>query len=82
VSTAVLVAAFSLAHRKADRYIFPVYFFIAAGGAGPALQRWPRLQRALAAADRPWVPAAVYVALVLITVASNGKLPRLTFWRT
>jgi 4-amino-4-deoxy-L-arabinose transferase-like glycosyltransferase len=82
VSTAVLAAAFSLAHRKADRYIFPVYFFIAAGGAGPALHRWPRLQRAVVAVDRPWVPAALYIALVVITVVSSGKLPRLTFWRT
>jgi len=33
-------------------------------------------------ADRPWVPAALYVVLVVITVASTGKLPRFTFWRT
>ncbi len=82
VSAVMLTAAFSLAHRKADRYIFPVYFFIAAGGAGPALARWPRLQRFAALADRPWVPAALYVALVFVTVASSGKLPRFTFWRT
>jgi len=82
VATIVLVAAFSLAHRKADRYIFPVYFFIAAAGAGPALSRWPRLQRFAAVADRPWVPAALYVALVIVTIVSTGKLPRFTFWRT
>ncbi|MEO7276156.1 MAG: hypothetical protein ABI211_29575 [Vicinamibacterales bacterium] len=82
VAAVALTGAFSLAHRKADRYIFPVYFFIAAGGAGPALARWPRLQRVMTAADRPWVPAALYVVLVLATVASSGKLPRFTFWRT
>ena len=82
VAAGVLTAAFSLAHRKADRYIFPVYFLIAAGGAGPALRRWPRLQRFADGADRPWVPAALYVVLVLITVASTGRLPRFTFWRT
>jgi 4-amino-4-deoxy-L-arabinose transferase-like glycosyltransferase len=82
VSAVVLTAAFSLAHRKADRYIFPVYFFIAAGGAGPALARWPRLQRFATVAERPWVPAILYVALVVATVASTGKLPRFTFWRT
>jgi 4-amino-4-deoxy-L-arabinose transferase-like glycosyltransferase len=82
VAAVVLTGAFSLAHRKADRYIFPVYFFIAGGGAGPALARWPRLQRVARAADRPWAPAALYVLLVLLTVASTGKLPRFTFWRT
>ena len=82
VAAVVLTAAFSLAHRKADRYIFPVYFFIAGGGAGAALRRWPRLQRFAEVADRPWAPAALYVVLVMITVASTGKLPRFTFWRT
>jgi len=82
VAAVVLTAAFSLAHRKADRYIFPVYFFIAAGGAGPALRRWPGLQRLAAGAGRSWVPAALYILLVLITVASMGKLPQFTFWRT
>ena len=82
VAAAVLTAAFSLAHRKADRYIFPAYFLIAAGGAGAALRRSPRLQRFADGADRAWVPAALYIVLVLITVASTGKLPRFTFWRT
>lgn len=82
VSAVLLTAAFSLAHRKADRYIFPAYFLIAAAGAGPALARYPRLGRLARRADRPWVPAAVYVALVLLTIVSSGKLPVFTFWRT
>lgn len=82
VAAVALTAAFSLAHRKADRYIFPVYFFIAGGGSGAALRRWPRLQRFAANADRAWLPAALYVVLVVITLVSTGKLPRFTFWRT
>ena len=82
VAAVALTAAFSLAHRKADRYIFPVYFFIAGGGSGAALHRWPRLQRFAAHADRAWLPAALYVVLVVITLVSTGKLPRFTFWRT
>lgn len=82
VSAVLLTAAFSLAHRKADRYIFPAYFLIAAAGAGPALARYPRLAGLARRADRPWVPAALYVALVLLTIVSSGKLPVFTFWRT
>ena len=82
VAAVALTAAFSLAHRKADRYIFPVYFFIAGGGSGAALHRWPRLQRFAGHADRAWLPAALYVVLVVITLVSTGKLPRFTFWRT
>jgi 4-amino-4-deoxy-L-arabinose transferase-like glycosyltransferase len=82
VAAMLLTAAFSLAHRKADRYIFPAYFLIAAAGAGPALARYPRLARLARRADRPWVPASLYVALVLLTILSSGKLPVFTFWRT
>jgi hypothetical protein len=76
------VGAFSLAHRKADRYIFPVYFVLAAPGAVYAIRRWPWLQRIVARMDRPWVPAAVYVFLFLLRLVTRGKLPEFTFWRS
>jgi hypothetical protein len=82
VSAFVLTFAFSLAHRKADRYIFPAYFLIAAAGAGPALRTFPRLGLLVARLDRPWTPAVAYVVLFLLTLLSAGHLPRLTFWRT
>jgi hypothetical protein len=82
VSGCLLTAAFSLASRKADRYIFPVYFLIGAVGAGVALRRIPAVSRLADRLDRPWVPAAVYVGLVLLTLISTGRLPRFTFWRT
>ena len=82
VTAFLLTAAFSLAHRKADRYIFPVYFLVAAAGAGAALQRSVVMRRLAARMDRPWTPAVVYVGLVLLTLISSGRLPVFTFWRS
>ena len=81
-SGTLLTAFFSLAHRKADRYIFPVYFLVGAAGAGIGLRHMPRLARLARRVDRAWFPAALYVLLVLLTMLSSGKLPQFTFWRT
>jgi len=54
------VLAFSLFDRRADRYVFPAYYAVGAGGAIAALQLWPRLRRFASRLDRPWVPAAVF----------------------
>jgi len=81
-TSVLLVGAFSLAHRKADRYIFPVYFLLAAPGAVYAMRRWPWMQRIVSWLDRPWVPAAVYVVLFLLRLVTRGKLPEFTFWRS
>jgi 4-amino-4-deoxy-L-arabinose transferase-like glycosyltransferase len=78
----VLVAAFSLAHRKADRYIFVVYFLVAAVGAVAAIQRYGTLQRLVDRMDRPWVPAAAFVLLFLLRLVSLNALPEFTFWRS
>jgi hypothetical protein len=82
VASATLVIAFSLAHRKADRYIFPVYFIAGAVGVGLALRRLPWLGRIVDRLDHPWVPAAVSVLLFLLRLATIGKLPEFTFWRS
>jgi hypothetical protein len=82
VASAALVAAFSIAHRKADRYIFPVYFIVGATGAAHAIRRVPALGRLVDRLDRPWVPAALYVLLVLLRLVTRGRLPEFTFWRT
>jgi hypothetical protein len=82
VASAALVIAFSFAHRKADRYIFPVYFIAGAVGAGVALRRVPRLARAVGRVDHPWTPAVVYVLLFLLRLVTIGKLPEFTFWRS
>jgi hypothetical protein len=82
VAAFTLTAAFSLAHRKADRYIFPVYFLLTAVGAIEAARRFRWFGRILDRLDKPWVPATCYVVLFLITLISRGKLPVLTFWRS
>jgi 4-amino-4-deoxy-L-arabinose transferase-like glycosyltransferase len=78
----VLTGTFSLAHRKADRYIFPVYFLVAAAGAGYGLSRSATMARIAAKLDRRWFPAALYLVLVLLTLISSGRLPAFTFWRS
>jgi 4-amino-4-deoxy-L-arabinose transferase-like glycosyltransferase len=82
VAAAVLTGAFSLAHRKADRYIFPAYFLVGAVGAIGAMRRFPRLAELVEKWDRPWAPAAIYVGLFLLRLITWGRLPTFTFWRT
>jgi 4-amino-4-deoxy-L-arabinose transferase-like glycosyltransferase len=82
VTGVVLTAGFSIAHRKADRYLFPVYFILGAVGALAAVRRFPRFARLVDRCDRPWVPAACFLVLFLVHLATLGKLPILTFWRS
>jgi hypothetical protein len=61
VATVVLyVGLFSLSQRRADRYIFPVYYVVGAAGGVAALRASTRLRGLAGALDRPWVPAAVW----------------------
>jgi hypothetical protein len=57
----------ALRDTKADRYVFPAYFFAAAGGTALAIARWPTLERWTIALDRlwPWGPAALWMVLLL-----------------
>ncbi len=77
----VLLGAFSLAHRKADRYLFAVYFIVAAVGAIDAIHRFAWLRRVVERLDRPWVPAAAHVGLVALRLLTGDMLPGFTFWR-
>ena len=54
------VVAFSLFDRRADRYVFPAYYAVGAGGAVAALGLSSRFRVFAARLDRPWVPAAVF----------------------
>ena len=81
-TTGVLLVAFSLAHRKADRYLLPVYFIIAAVGAVDAIRRFAWLRRGVERLDRPWVPAAFFVVLCALRLWAIGPLRQFTFWRT
>lgn len=62
-ATLVLVAA---RDTKADRYIFPAYFFVASAGVIYACARWPRISAVAERLDRygPWGPALFWLALV------------------
>jgi 4-amino-4-deoxy-L-arabinose transferase-like glycosyltransferase len=81
-ATGLLFVAFSLAHRKADRYLIPVYFIIAAVGAVEAIRRFAWLRRGVERLDRPWVPAVFFVVLCALRIWAIGPLRQFTFWRT
>jgi hypothetical protein len=82
VSSALLVAGFALSDRKADRFIFPAYFILGGAGAITAVRCSPRFARVVDLLDKPWVPAAFWLALFLLRLASGAHLPRFTFWRS
>jgi hypothetical protein len=67
------VGLFSLSERRADRYIFPVYYAVGSAGAVAALRTWPRLRGPAGRLDRPWVPAAVWCLAFLAHVV-GGRL--------
>ena len=78
----VLLVAFSLAHRKADRYIFPIYYVMAAVGGVTAIRASRRLVQLAVRVDRPWTPAALWLALFLLRLVTRSHLPQFTFWRS
>jgi 4-amino-4-deoxy-L-arabinose transferase-like glycosyltransferase len=81
--TLLYLGAFSLSDRRADRYIFPVYSAVGAAGVVVALRAWPRLrsltERLLE--GRPWVPAALWLALFVVHVfAGRLGVPTVKVW--
>ena len=78
----VLIVLFSFSDRKADRFIFPAYYFMAAAGGIAAIRSSPILARVVNRLDRPWVPAACWIALFLLRLATGSHLPQFTFWRS
>jgi hypothetical protein len=81
--TALYVGLFSLGERRAERYIFPVYFVAAAAGALVAMGRFQRLARLLARCDSPYVPVLLWAATFGLTLLGGRLgLPRLKFWNS
>ena len=81
--TACYLAVFSLSDRRADRYIFPVYYAVGAAGAVAALGAWPRLHALAVRLDRghAWVPAAVWVFTFGLHLLGGGLgLPTVKMW--
>ncbi|OFV87424.1 MAG: hypothetical protein A2V74_03445 [Acidobacteria bacterium RBG_16_70_10] len=81
---ALYAGLFSLSDRRADRYIFPAYFAVAAAGAVAAMRDWPPMTRLAARLDRwpAWSPAALWLLLVLLHVAGGRilHLPTIKLW--
>jgi 4-amino-4-deoxy-L-arabinose transferase-like glycosyltransferase len=80
---AFYVGAFSLSDRRADRYIFPVYYAVGAAGAVAALGTWPRLRTLVEKVEhgRAWMPAALWLALFALHIL-GGRLgvPTMKVW--
>jgi len=85
VVAATYLLAFSVFERRADRYIFPVYYILAAWWAGYGLRLYPRIREIAWRATRalyPYEQAAVWLGSVLLAMvwAWYGP-PDLRFWR-
>ena len=77
----VYLLIFSLGERRAERYIFPVYFIVASGGALVAMQRWPRIERALRPLDAAFAPAVVFALTFALHLLGGAlDLPRIKVW--
>lgn len=74
--TAVYVGLFSLSDRRADRYIFPVYYAVGACGAVAALRSRPRWRRLAERAEalHPLLPAGVWALTFALHVAAGRLL--------
>jgi 4-amino-4-deoxy-L-arabinose transferase-like glycosyltransferase len=71
LAAALTIGLMSFSDRRADRFIFPVYFVVAAAGAVVAMRWSPLMARVVAVMDRPWVPAAVWLALLCLRLATG-----------
>lgn len=85
VLSAVYLIAFSAFQRRADRYIFPVYFALAAWWAAYGLRRFPSIRRGTWRLSRtcyPYDQAILWLVLVgLAMIAPSLNLPRIKLWR-
>jgi hypothetical protein len=82
-TTLLYLVPFAAAERKAERYIFPVYFVVAATGLIAAFARYPRLRALTARLDRaqPYATVLLWLALFALHIASGAlHLPRIKIW--
>jgi hypothetical protein len=66
IAALVTIALVAARDARADRYVFPAYFFAASAGLVVACARWPRVATWADRLDRtwPWGPAVLWLALV------------------
>lgn len=85
VLSAVYLIAFSAFQRRADRYIFPAYFALAAWWAEYGLRRVPSIRRSAWRLSRtcyPYDQVIIWLVLVgLAMIAPSLNLPRIKLWR-
>ena len=62
----ILIVLFSFSDRKADRFIFPAYYFVAAAGGSAAIRWSPALSMAVDRLDHRIAPAAVHVLAIVV----------------
>jgi 4-amino-4-deoxy-L-arabinose transferase-like glycosyltransferase len=82
--TALYLGLFSLSDRRADRYIFPVYYVVGAAGAVAALRASPLFRGVAERLDRwhaAW-PPALFLLLFALHVAGGRllRLPTIKLW--
>lgn len=79
--TAVYLGAFSLSDRRADRYLFPIYYAVGAAGALVSIRSRPGLHDLASRLDRPWIPPAVWlVTFGLHLLGGRLGLPTVKVW--
>jgi 4-amino-4-deoxy-L-arabinose transferase-like glycosyltransferase len=81
--TVLYLGVFSLSDRRADRYLFPVYYAVGSAGAVAALRAWPRLRLLMERLQRgrEWLPAALWLALFTVhLLAGRLGVPTVKVW--
>jgi 4-amino-4-deoxy-L-arabinose transferase-like glycosyltransferase len=83
-AAALVVVAVALRDTKADRYVFPAYYFLAAAGSLAAIRYVPAMAAFTERLDRyPLVIGpALWLLLFGLRVFSGQGLPGFTFWRS
>ncbi len=82
LAAAVYVVAMSIGANKADRFIFPAYFFVGTLGAVVAMRRWNVVNRVAlrVAALPPYTLPLVWLGLFMLGLATEYRLPRIKLW--
>ncbi len=79
----IYIGLFSLSTRRAERYVFPVYYVVGAAGAIAALGRWPAMRAIALRVERLEPFAAPLLWLLLFGLHLAGGrigLPQVQIW--
>ena len=75
IATLVTITLVAARDTKADRYVFPAYFFAASAGLVLACARWPRVAGFVDRLEHtwPWGPALLWLTLVGARILTSPK---------